>query len=107
MVTVVKTRREWNGYNCTHYIGRAWAGFNCSPFHNPYHVGLDGNRNEVILKFADYWYASEQKRLRERALFILGPTSILGCWCKPLACHGDIIAGYVNWKGEQQICLSE
>jgi hypothetical protein len=26
---------------------------------------------------------------------------ILGCWCKPLACHGDILAEIANNKGRK------
>ena len=68
-----------------------------SPFANPYHIGIDGDRNEVLLKFAVWFYSSEQKNLRDLARRTLA-YSILGCWCKPKSCHGDIIAGYVNWR---------
>ena len=79
------------------YIGRAYSMMPQSPFHNPYHIGKDGTREEVLLKFCVYWYAPEQAKLREQARRTLA-YSILGCWCKPKSCHGDIIAGYVNWR---------
>lgn len=93
MTTVVHCRRKPYGV----YIGRAYSMMPESPYHNPFHLGRDGDRAEVLLKFAVYWYAPEQSQLRARARQEL-PYRILGCWCKPAACHGDIIAGYVNWR---------
>jgi hypothetical protein len=92
-VTTVVHRNKPHGV----YIGRAYSMLPESPYHNPFHIGRDGDRFEVILKFAVYWYAEEQRKLREQARKEL-LHRILGCWCKPQACHGDIIAGYVNWR---------
>ena len=79
------------------YIGRQYSVLPQSPYANPFHIGKDGDRAEVLLKFAEWWYAPEQVALRARARNEL-PYRVLGCWCKPKACHGDIIAGYVNWR---------
>jgi|ERR1700683_875145 len=80
------------------YIGRKMGNLHPeSPYHNPFRIGYDGDRDDVILKFIEYWYSPKQQELRHAAaeqLFGLR----LGCWCRPLPCHGDIIAGYVNWK---------
>jgi hypothetical protein len=97
----------------TDYIGRrVWPDWGNrglslpeSIFHNPFRIGRDGTREEVILKFAEYWYAPEQWDLR-RAAWRLSENAVLGCWCKPEACHGDIIAGYLNWIEERQQCLN-
>ena len=79
------------------YIGREYSMMPRSPYHNPFHIGRDGTREEVLVKFAVYWYDEAQRDLRSRARKEL-PYRILVCWCKPQACHGDIIAGYVNWR---------
>lgn len=84
----------------TTYIGRACAEFPESIFHNPFRIGKDGTRAEVIAKFAAYFYAPEQWDLR-LATWHLSEDVILGCWCHPEACHGDIIAGYVNLVTER------
>lgn len=86
------------------YIGRQWAEFPASPFGNPFHIG-GKTREDVLLEFADYWYAAENKWLRDLSLGMAG--KVLGCWCKPKACHGGIIAGYLDWKNykEAQIKL--
>jgi len=83
------------------YIGRTCGNFYRSIYHNPFFIGKDGNREEVLLKFMVYWYAPEQKWLRERALKEISPNAVLGCWCYPFPCHGDIIAGYLDWKHVQ------
>ena len=104
-VNVVKVNSKRS--NFTHYIGRAVFSGNGLPescFHSPFRIGVGGAREEVIAKFAEYWYAPEQVLLRGHALQMLADDDILGCWCKPLDCHGDIIAGYVNWK-RQAACL--
>jgi len=94
-LTTVVNRRRTRAYGI--YIGRAYSMEHESPYHNPFRIGKDGDRDEVLLKFIIYWYADEQRALRERAYREL-PFRILGCWCSPLPCHGDIIAGYVNWR---------
>jgi hypothetical protein len=72
------------------YIGRP------AYFGNPFEIGKDGNRKEVIEKYKD-WFIMQIKTnhtFRIQLDKLKGKT--LGCWCKPLACHGDIIANYLN-----------
>lgn len=72
------------------YIGRG------SPFGNPYRIGPDGNRADVIEKYRTYF----EKKIKTNAVFkrqVEGLRGkILGCFCKPLACHGDIIVEYLE-----------
>ena len=67
-----------------------------SPYHNPFHIGADGDRDEVLLNFASTGTP------KNSALYALArrelPFRILGCWCAREKCHGDIVAGYVNWR---------
>ena len=107
MITVVKMNAART--NFTRYIGRKFRDMQESCFQNPFHVGKDGDRQEVLLKFLVYWYAPEQKWLRDHALIFFQANEILGCWCKPLECHGDIEAGYVNWRrgvGQEEVVYS-
>lgn len=67
-------------------------GFPGSIWANPFHIGKDGPRDVVIEKYRQYL-------LRSPALLALLPTlknKVLGCWCRGLACHGDVIAEMVN-----------
>ena len=81
----------------TIYIGRAFGGFRKSPYCNPFPMRGEADRFNCLLKFAEYWYAPEQKSLRERALVEIPKDADLGCWCHPKTCHCDIIAGYLEW----------
>jgi hypothetical protein len=64
------------------YIGRP------SKFGNPFKIGRDGNRAEVIRKY-HIWIFSQPK-LMASLRDIKGKR--LGCWCHPLPCHGDVLA---------------
>ena len=103
MITVVKINKAQD--NFTNYIGREWAGLPASKFGNPFHIGKDGNREEVLAKFIAYWYSDAQRSLRIWALQIFPENGVLGCWCKPALCHGDIIADYVNFMRKKQANL--
>ena len=65
-----------------------------SPWGNPYAIGIDGDREEVIRKYQYNFDKGYLKSSKEELLKLRG--KILGCHCKPLACHGDILANYLN-----------
>lgn len=89
--TVVNLRRD--GYDV--YIGRAGHGKN-GYFGNPFLVGRDGDRVEVLEKYKEYFYFKirTDREFVKRLLKLKGKR--LGCFCKPALCHGDIIAKWVN-----------
>ena len=64
------------------YIGRP------SKWGNPFVIGKDGTREEVIAKHAA-WLQTQPELLA--ALPSLKGKR-LGCYCAPLACHGDTLA---------------
>lgn len=70
-----------------------------NPLGNPYIIGRDGTRKEVVEKHKILFLNSE--RLKEIARET-GTDEILGCYCKPLPCHGDIIAEYLNGLEEDE-----
>ncbi len=77
------------------YIGRG------TPWGNPYAVGFgaslgeeQNSRDEAIRKFKYDFEKGFLKKSKEDALELKG--KILGCHCKPLACHGDVLAEYLN-----------
>ncbi|WOA52333.1 DUF4326 domain-containing protein [Dickeya solani] len=64
---------------------------------NPYAIGVDGDRDEVIRKFKydfDRDYLRGGNDFKENLKKLRGHT--LGCHCKPYACHGDVLAQYLN-----------
>jgi len=83
MVTrVVDLRKE--GYDV--YIGRG------SKWGNRFVMGRDGNREEVIAKYRE-WILGNDELLR-----CLGElkNKVLGCYCKPFACHGDVLVEMID-----------
>jgi hypothetical protein len=74
------------------YIGRG------SPWGNPFRIGKDGTREEVIEKYEQYL------KVNKCLLFALhtlkGKT--LGCYCKPLPCHGDVLVKYIKKLEEEE-----
>jgi hypothetical protein len=69
------------------YIGRP------SKWGNPFLIGRDGTREEVIskyriyLQFGDHFLLDELEELKGKNLL---------CFCKPLPCHGDILLEFAN-----------
>jgi hypothetical protein len=61
---------------------------------NPFVIGRDGNRYQVIAKFK-YWVTHQGSHLLEDLESLRGKR--LGCYCAPMACHGDI---YIELLGE-------
>jgi hypothetical protein len=76
------------------YIGRKdrWLKIPESMWHNPFHEGRDGTREEVIKKFETYILADRYLRIHARTL--KGRT--LCCWCTPEPCHGDVLIRLVD-----------
>jgi len=65
-------------------------------FGNPFVIGKHGGRKQVLELFKMYfeWRIKHDKYFRFQVEELKGKT--LACWCKPLACHGDIIAEYLD-----------
>jgi hypothetical protein len=84
------------------YIGRPRSG-QAWRFGNPFVVGVDGERDECVAKFAEWlrtgnafgcaaatperleWIHAHMDELRGKQL---------ACFCAPRRCHGDV---YVEW----------
>lgn len=78
MSTVVNLK---DGRGCDVFIGRP------SKWGNPFVIGIDGTREEVICKHMTYVRARPDliDAIKRGELH----DKVLGCFCKPLACHGD------------------
>ena len=60
---------------------------------NPFVIGRDGNRDQVIEKYRQYLLTNHALRARIEEL----RGKVLGCWCKPNnACHGDVIVEFLE-----------
>jgi hypothetical protein len=82
MTTTVANIR--NGEEFDVYIGRGGD----SIWGNPFKIGRDGDRQEVIAKYRTYILRrpdllAELPKLKGKRL---------GCWCAPRLCHGNVLA---------------
>ncbi|MEI8270273.1 MAG: DUF4326 domain-containing protein [bacterium] len=59
---------------------------------NPYVIGKDGTREEVIAKYREY--LMKDTFLLSRIKELKG--KVLGCYCSPLPCHAEILAEIAN-----------
>lgn len=59
---------------------------------NPYHIGQHGIRDEVIEQYREFLLHTPELLLQLPML----RGKILGCFCKPQRCHGDILAEYAD-----------
>jgi hypothetical protein len=71
------------------YIGRP------SLWGNPFKIGPDGSRLEVIEKYRVWLLLPEQHQLRKEMRRLLRGKR-LACFCAPHACHGDIISWVIE-----------
>lgn len=73
------------------YIGRP------GPWGNPFVIGRDGDRAQVIAKYRTWLLNGVHKNAPPAAAWayyhlyqLKGKTLV--CWCAPEACHGDVLA---------------
>jgi len=72
------------------YIGRG------SYWGNPYSMFAEGDsRGEVIRKFK-YDFDNDKFAKKQRSEVFKLSGKRLGCFCKPDACHGDVLADFLN-----------
>lgn len=76
------------------YIGRP------GPWGNPFRAGCDGTREQVIERY-------KEVKLKDLAFLLRARIELkgkkLGCWCTPLACHGDFLAAIANGEYDEHI----
>jgi hypothetical protein len=67
-----------------------------SIFGNPFELGKDGDRLEVIQKFKDYFLNKINTDLQFKIAVDKLKGKVLGCWCYPKDCHTRIIIDYLE-----------
>ena len=87
MCNVLNARKFGKRSSATQlYIGRP------SKWGNPFVMGRDGSRTEVIAKYRA-WIVAQPTLMN--ALDELRGRDLV-CWCAPLACHGDVLVELAN-----------
>lgn len=74
------------------YIGRG------SIWGNPFKISKKFSRKDVIIKY-EAWI--KEKRKLEPEVYNLSKLKgkRLGCYCRPLACHGDVLVKLIEGDG--------
>jgi len=74
---------------------------------NPYVIGRDGSRAEVIAKYrARLWREIRAGRVDLDELAALHDRR-LACWCAPEPCHGDVLAFAAQWAAQRPLAGRE
>jgi len=95
MAIYVVNKKSFKGEGI--YVGRP------SVLGNPFAIGRDGDRAEVIGKYRVWLWKQVKARAEvfEELVRIKRKAEAedvyLVCWCKPLACHGDVVKACVEW----------
>ncbi len=75
------------------YIGRP------SKWGNPFTVAEYG-RGAALEKYRA-WITTQPALLEQARLELAG--KVLGCWCKPAACHGDVLVAVANESSKKEV----
>lgn len=70
------------------YVGRP------SKWGNPYKIGRDGTREEVVAKFRAHCLAQMPYGFVFDLIELKGKDLV--CWCAPLPCHADVLLELAN-----------
>lgn len=99
-----KDLREWMSDSNNVYIGRGGIVFidkerypkQASVWANPYKVPAGETNNNTVTKYEEHIRAKLEADpdLMEELMSLRGKT--LGCWCKPKACHGDVLVRIIE-----------
>jgi hypothetical protein len=86
---------------CTHYCGRGnpisgiFTGLG-----NPFPMVSEAHRERAIKLFEQRARSDPDMR---RRIMALPENAVLGCWCKPKACHADVIVAlWKEWHGKKE-----
>ena len=109
------TIQEWMNHPNHEYIGRRGIVFinkerfpkQDSIWANPFKIGRDGTRDDVLCKYEkllrDKLYTNDVNKAttyKQDLLKLDG--KILGCWCKPEPCHGDVLLKLIEELKQEQ-----
>lgn len=69
------------------YVGRP------GPWGNPFPLSSSASRDQVIERYRA-WLLAQPELVARAKTELRG--KVLGCWCRPQACHGDVLAEIAN-----------
>lgn len=78
--------------NACHLLDSVFIG-RPSKWGNPFEIGKDGTREEVIAKY-QIWIHSQPELIEDIKKELKGKHLV--CFCSPKACHGDVLLDIAN-----------
>lgn len=81
----VYNKRDKDIPNDAIYVGRP------SKWGNPYVVGRDGTRKQVVQRYRE---SLGHERIKDIRTSLRGKDLV--CWCAPLPCHADVLLEIAN-----------
>lgn len=88
----------------TEYVGRSCGQYRGSVLGNPFKIGRNGSREEVIAKYRRWLWKEMQKKeavwfelVRLGRKYLVQQQLVLVCWCYPEKCHAEIIKNAIEW----------
>jgi hypothetical protein len=85
------------------YVGRP------SPLGNPYALGRDGSREQVIAQYRRWLWAqlqapgsAQERELRRLLAQARSGELELLCWCAPLPCHAEVVRSALLWLAGEE-----
>lgn len=103
--------RNLRSLNNVVYIGRKCGKFEGSILGNPFKIGRDGNREEVVEKYRQWLWRESNKNNRDNPIWkelealvkkhrLWGDITLV-CWCAPQECHGDVLKRCLEWMEKE------
>ena len=85
------------------YVGRP------SPLGNPYALGRDGSREQLIDRYRRWLWAqlqapgsAQERELRRLLAQARSGELELLCWCAPLPCHAEVVRSALLWMAGEE-----
>lgn len=102
----IRVLNKRDGAHDGHYVGRP------SPLGNPYAIGQDGTRDEVIRLYRiwlwnEFSFQANPPASRRMLMRLYkewqdeGELKLI-CWCAPQPCHADQIKALLEWMAENK-----
>ncbi len=63
---------------------------------NPFRIGVDGDRPQVIEKFRVYFKERMERDPEYKARVLSLKGKVIGCYCSPAPCHSDVYVEYLD-----------
>ena len=104
MIQVLNKKKRPHDVAVSIYVG--WP----NPLGNPFTIGTDGMRKEVIAKYRRWLWTqindgeSEALTMLKNILEQYRNYGDIGleCWCSPEPCHADVILNAILWMDTQE-----